>query len=76
MYQDADTAVFTTTDTSPELMQLGQAEAFRILNEHDRCIGDVDPHFDHGSTYQDLDLICREGGHDPIFLVLFHTAVQ
>ena len=38
-----------------QLVQLREAEAFGVLDEHDRCVRDVDPHLDHGGRHEDVD---------------------
>ena len=37
------------SDSSAELMQLGQSETLCILDQHDRGIRDIDSDFDYGS---------------------------
>jgi hypothetical protein len=36
----------STSDTAAQLMQLGEAESFRVLDQHYRGISNVDPDFD------------------------------
>ena len=44
---DEDTVALAVASphTSTQLMQLGQAEALGIFNHHNRCVRNVDPHF-------------------------------
>ena len=38
-----------------KLMELGQAEALRMFDHHDRCIRDINAHLDYGSRNQYLN---------------------
>ena len=40
---------------APELMQLTQAEAFGVLDEHDNGVGNVHTHFHHRCGDQQVD---------------------
>src|ERR1700730_6189338 len=56
-----------TSYASSELMQLRKAEAVGAFHHHHSCVGDVDPHLDHGCRNQDLDVA---GGADLHHVVL------
>ena len=44
----------STTYPSPQLVQLGQAKAVRILHHHQCGIGHIYPHLNHGSGNQNI----------------------
>ena len=52
--EDAIGLVGATTHTTSQLMQLGQAEAVGVLDNHHRGVGDVHAHLDDGCGYHDL----------------------
>src|SRR5205823_8419644 len=52
--QNAVRLMSATTDASPQLMQLRQPEAFRVLNQYHRRIWNIDTHLDHGRADQYL----------------------
>ncbi len=65
-----------TTDASPKLVQLGQAETFCILDNHDGRPGNVDPHFNDRRGDENGDLPRSKGFHDRFLLLSRHTSGQ
>ncbi len=57
-------------------MQLGEAEAFGVLDDHDRRFGHVDPDFDHGRGHQDAGAAGGEILHRLVALRRLHLAVD
>jgi hypothetical protein len=59
----------STANASPELVELRQAEPFRMLDQHDRCGGYIDAYLDHGGCHQHLQLSTSKTSHDrvPLF---------
>ena len=56
-------------DPAAQLVQLRQAEALRVLDEHDAGVRHVDPHLDHGGGDQDVQLPGCEGLHGHVAVV-------
>src|SRR5436853_395531 len=46
-----------------ELMQLRETEPIRFLNDHDRCVRDVDTDLDHGRRDQHVEVARFEARH-------------
>src|SRR5256885_3401557 len=69
--QEAPAGRGTSSDPTPELMQLRQPEAIGAFDHHGRRVGDVHADFDDGGRDQDVDLAGDEALHD---LVLFLQA--
>ncbi len=57
-------------------MQLRQAEAFRVLDHHDRRLRHVDADFDHRRCDQYLNIAALERLHDGVLLGALHAAVN
>ena len=74
--QDAGGLVGTPADPPPQLMQLGKAEPFRVLDEHDDRVRHVDTDFDDDRRHKKLDVALQELLHDVILLGGFHLSVQ
>ena len=64
------------TDTAAQLMELGEAEPLRMLDQHDRGVRHVDPDLDHGRRDEHLDLAVPEPPHHGIALLGFHPPVN
>src|SRR5713101_2683308 len=61
-------------NASAKLMQLRQAEALGMLDDHYGGVGNID--FDYGGGDEDLDFIFVEALHDVVFFFAGETAVQ
>ncbi len=57
-------------------MELGEAEALGVLDDHDGGVGDVDADFDDGSGDEDLGFVFAEALHGFFFFFARETAVQ
>src|SRR5260370_532208 len=66
----------TTADASAKPVELGEAEALGVLDDHDGGVGDVDANFDDGGGDEDLRFVFAEALHDCFFLVAGAAAVQ
>ena len=53
--QDAVALVGAAADASAQLVQLREAEALGVLDDHDGGVGNVDADFDDGGGDQDVD---------------------
>ena len=62
--------------TAPELVELAEAEALRVLHHHHRGVGHVHTHLYYGGGDQDIRLAGGEGGHDGVLLLGLHLAVD
>ncbi len=67
--QDAIALCRTPPDPPSQLMKLGQAEPFRVLDHHHRSVRYIDPHLDHSGGDEYVDLACSEGAHHAILFV-------
>ena len=63
-------------DAAAELVQLGKAEAFRVLDNHYGCFRHVDADLDHRGRDQHVQLVPAEGAHHRVLLLLLHAAVE
>ncbi len=60
--QQAETGVGAASDPAAQLVQLRQAEAFGVLDDHDAGLGHVDADLHHGGGHQQADRAGGEGG--------------
>ena len=74
--QNTERLAFSPADTSTQLMQLGQTEALRIHNQHERSVGVVYPDLNNRRTDQDLNVATHEGGHGLLFFICLDLAMQ
>src|SRR5713226_3825234 len=63
-------------DASAKLVELGEAEALGVLDDHDGGVGDVDADFDYGGGDEDLRFVFAEALHDFFLFVAGEAAVQ
>ena len=63
-------------DAAPQLMQLGQAEALGVLDDHDARVRHVHPHLDDRRRHKNVNLAGGERLHHALFAVRLHAAVQ
>jgi len=75
-YQDAIAFGGATSDAPAELVELGEAEALGVVDDHDRGVGDVDANFDDGGGDEDVDLATLEAGHGDLFVIGGEAAVE
>ena len=57
-------------------MQLRQAKPLSAFDEHDRRVGHVDAHLDHGRRDQHVELAIAKRAHDCVLVGRPHAAVQ
>ena len=57
-------------------MELGEAEAFGVLDDHDGGVGDVDADFDHRGGDEDMRFVFAETFHDGVFFFAGQAAVE
>src|SRR5690606_41119822 len=74
--QDAVALPRAPPGPAPELMELREAESLRMLDEHDRGVGDVDPDLDHGRGHEDVQLARHERAHRGVLLLPRHLPVH
>jgi hypothetical protein len=63
-------------DASAELVELGEAEAFGVFDDHGGGVGNVDADFDDRSGNEDLRFVFAEAFHDGIFFFAREAAVE
>ena len=75
-HEDAVALGGAAADASAKLMDLGEAEALGVFDDHDGGVGDVDADLDDGGCDQDVDLAALEAGHGDFLLVGAEAAVE
>jgi len=66
----------TPTHATPELVELGEAEAVGVFDDHGGGFGDIDADFDDGGANKDGDFAGAKLIHDAFALGWFHAAVE
>src|ERR1035437_10203788 len=74
--QNAEALRGAAADATAKLMELGEAEALRMLDEHHGGIRDVDADLDRGGRDEDIDLAVAEMPHRVILDRRIEAAVQ
>ena len=74
--QDAMGLLRAAANATAKLVQLGEAEAFRVLNDHHGGVGDIHTNLDDGGGHQNLYLVAAEFLHDLFFFFAGKTAVK
>ena len=74
--EDAMGFLRAAADASAKLVELGEAEALGVLDDHDGGVGNVDANFDDGGGDEDLRFVLAEALHDFFFFVTGEAAVQ
>ena len=62
-HQETDASVRASSHTTPQLMKLREAEALRMLNDHEGGLGDMNPNFHNRCPYEEMYPACPEVGH-------------
>ena len=75
---DEDAVAFgrATADAAAQLMQLCEAEALSVFDDHYRCIGNVDADFNYGCRHEHVDFAALESAHDDFLLVRVEAAME
>ncbi len=66
----------TTAYASAQLMQLGEAQTFRVFDDHQAGIGHVHAHFDHRGSHQQLQFAEFKSLHHRLLFGWLHTAMH
>ena len=74
--QDAGALARASTYPASQLMELRQAEAFGLLDHHDRGVRHIDPDLDNRCGDQQADLAVGEVCHDGVLLRAGHLTVD
>lgn len=74
--QDAIGGVGAASDATAELMELGEAEAGGVMDDHDGGVGDVDADFDDGGGDEGLDFVVTKLAHDGVLGFGIDAAVE
>ena len=64
------------SNSSPELMQLGESEAFRALNQHYGGVGNVYAHFNHRRCDQYVESAVAETPQNGVLVPRVHPSVK
>ncbi len=62
-------------DTSAQLVKLGKAEPFGMLDNHDGRVGNIDPDLDHRGRHQNTGFAPLERAHGRVFFIRAHAPV-
>src|SRR4029079_2659185 len=74
--QHAEALARASADAPAQLMQLRQAEAFGMLDDHDVGVGYVDADLDHRSRYENFQPAVGERLHGGVLGLVLHAAMQ
>ena len=66
--QDAEARLGPAPDPTAQLVELGQAQALRVFDDHQAGVGDVHPDLDDRGGHQQVQLPRSEGAHDRLAL--------
>ena len=75
-HEDAVALGGAAADASAELVELGEAEALGVVDDHDGGVGDVDADLDDGGGDEHVDVAALEAGHGDLFFVGGEAAVE
>ena len=45
-------------------MELGEPKSFRVIDDHEICVGNVNTHFDDRGCHQNVERMVTESLHD------------
>src|ERR1043165_2991973 len=62
-------------DSATQLMQLRQAKAIRVLDDHQRRIGNIDANLDYHGRHQQIELMVAEELHHTVLLIILQAAM-
>ena len=74
--QDAEALLGAAAHAAAQLMELREAEAFGVLDEHHGRVRDVDADLDHRRRNEDVDLAVAESAHGIVLRGRVEAAVQ
>ena len=74
--KDAVGLVPAAADAAAQLVELGEAEALGVFNQHERGVRHVDADLDDGGGDEHLGLAVAEFLHDGFLLVGAHASVK
>ena len=74
--EDAVGLFVAAADATTELVELGEAEAVGMFDDHGGGVGDVDADFDDGGGDEDVDEVLAEAFHDVLAGLLGEAAVD
>ena len=63
-------------DAAAQLVELGEAEALGVFNQHERGVRHVDADLDDGGGDEHVDLMRGESAHDGVLFLRLHLAVD
>ena len=74
--KDAVGLVPAAADAAAQLVELGEAEALGVFNQHERGVRHVDADLDDGGGDEHVDLMRGESAHDGVLFLRLHLAVD
>ena len=74
--KDAVGLVPAAANAAAQLVELGEAEALGVFNQHERGVRHVDTDLDDGGGDEHVDLMRGESAHDGVLFLRLHLAVD
>ena len=74
--QDAIGFGVASSHAPSKLVELGEAEAFGVLDDHEGCPGHVHAYLDDGGGAEDVNFSGGEGSHDHLLVLPLHLPVE
>ena len=76
VHHHAGAASCAAADPAAQLVELGESEALRVLDDHERRVGDVHPDLDHRGRHEHVGPRLLERRHRRVLLRRRHPAVH
>src|SRR5690606_35893436 len=74
-HEQGEGAVIGASNTTAQLIQIGEAEAVGAIDDNGVGVGNVDAAFDDGGSDQNVEFVANEAIHDVFEIVLVHLPV-
>ena len=74
--EDAVALMGAAPDAAPELVELAEAEAVGIFDDHEAGVGNIDADLNDGGGHENVQVSGGEGGHDGLFFLRALFAVD
>ncbi len=75
-HEDTGRLFLAATDSAAELVELREAEAVGVFDDHGGGVGDVHADFDDRGGDENLDFVAAKLFHDGVLFVVLQAAVQ
>ena len=75
-HKDAHGLRGAAPDPPPKLVQLGKSKAFRVFDDHESCVGNIDADLYDRSRDQDLNFATRKCSHPLLLFGALHAPME